>query len=214
MHALNIDFNSIEITEALEKYFSAARRFNALIEQQCQVADGVVREYAFWAMMVLYTYRLPSNWTHDKQPRVPIPVELTDDIARNIQMVLSGHIPKWMLHIRKAGAPPAHSRMIEDIGVAVAYKKLADAGQIKDRHSTKTITEAYGVTPKAVQNWMKEYSYAEPTDFFPAAAGDEERAMAIAEQLPKSGDFYRKWGRSPKTQRPFGKARRRPSAKS
>jgi hypothetical protein len=209
-----MDPELIEITNALENYFSAARRFNALIAQQRQVADNVVMGYAYWAMMALYTYRLPSNWTHDKQPIVPIPVELTDDIARNIQMVLSGHIPQWMLHIQKAGAPPAHPRMVEGIGVAVVYKKLVAGGQIKDRHPTKTITEAYGVTSKTVQNWMKEYSWATLADYFPNAQSDEARAILIAEQLSKSGDQYRQWGRGTKNPRPFGKAPRRPSAKS
>jgi hypothetical protein len=120
---VNIDFDSIEVTEALEKYFNAARCFNALIAQQCRVADNVVRECAYWAMMVLYTYRLPSNWTHEKQPKVPIPVELTDDIARNIQMVLAGHIPQWMLHIQKPGAPPAHPRMIDPICTVSAERR-------------------------------------------------------------------------------------------
>jgi hypothetical protein len=56
VRAVNIDFDSIEITEALEKYFNAARCFNALIAQQCQIADKVVKECAYRAMMVLSTY--------------------------------------------------------------------------------------------------------------------------------------------------------------
>jgi hypothetical protein len=211
---VNIDFDSIEITEALEKYFNAARCFNALIAQQCQVGDNLVRECAYWAMMVLYTYRLPSNWTHEKQPRVPIPVELTDDIARNIQMVLAGHIPQWMLHIQKPGAPPAHPRMVEDIGVAVAYKKLADGGQIKDRQSTKKISDLYGVSRKAVQKWLKEHSYIESSYFFQNAENDETRANLIADELPRAAERYRQWGRGPSNQRPFGKAQRRPRANS
>lgn len=52
--------------------------------------------------------------------------------------------------------------MRRDIGLAVAYKKLCDAGLISDHQSTKTISDMYGVTRRRVQNWMKEYGYSKP----------------------------------------------------
>jgi hypothetical protein len=209
-----MDSELSEIAQALENYLHVANSFNKLIAEQSAVPQELVKKCAYWAMMFLLKYRLPGNWTDDGKPRIPIPVTLAKDIAENIQRILQGHIPKWMLHLQKIGAPQTDPRGAEHIGLAVVYKRLAADGKIKDRRSTKTIAEAYGVTSKTVQNWMKEYSYAEPTDFFPAAAGDEARAMAIAKQLPKSGDQYRQWGRSPRNPRPFGKAQRRPSAKS
>jgi hypothetical protein len=209
-----MDGDEITIDSALAKYFEAASTYNDLLSSKGGVPENVVRECANWMMLFLYLYNQPENWTPENTPRVAIPPQLANDIARNLQMVLSGHIPQWMLHLQKQGAPQAHPRMAAGIGVAVAYKKLAAAGAIGDSQSTKTVSKLYGVSPRGVQNWMKEYSFCEPADFFPHAGNEADRATQIAAELPRAAASYREWGRGLANQRPFGKAGRRPRAKS
>jgi hypothetical protein len=202
-----------QIEVSLARYFSVAETFNDLVNRKQPVGSQTTKEVAHCAMMVFYAYNLPCNRTPDGQPRTPIPPQLANDVAYNIQQVLEGHIPKWMLESIRRGAPSANPRMRQIIGLAVAYKKLCDAGLISDRHSTKTIAELYGVSRKGVQDWIKEYAYAEPSDWFPDAADEAERANLIKEALPNAAERYRTWGRAPGNERPHGKARRRPSAK-
>jgi hypothetical protein len=202
-----------KIEESIALYLSAADKFNDLVHRKQPASPQSVRDVACHAMMVFYAYNLPCNRTSDGQPRIAIPSPLAQDVARNIQLILEGHIPRWMLHLVKPGAPSAHPRMRQEIGLAVAYKKLCDAGLISDRHSTKTISDMYGVTTRRVQHWMKEYGYSEPSLWFPDAAGEAERARLIQEALPNFAASYKQWGRAPGNARPYGKARRRPTAK-
>jgi hypothetical protein len=209
-----MDGDEITIDSALAEYFKAANTYNYLLSSKVMVPENVVRECAYWMMRFLYVYNQPENWISENTPRVAIPPQLADDIARNLQMVLSGHIPQWMLHLQKQGAPQAHPRMAAGIGVAVAYKKFAASGAIKDSHSTKTVAKLYGVSTRGVQNWMKEYPFCEPADFFPHAGNEADRAAQIAAELPRAAATYREWGRGAANPRPFGKAGRRPRAKS
>lgn len=212
VRAMNAD--KFTIGFALAKYLDAASAFKCQIQDKEQVSEQVVRDCAYWAMMALYSYGNEENWTADGCPRVALPPYFTRDIAYNLQLVLTGHIPQWMLHLQRQGAPQTHPRMAECIGLAVVYKKLAEAGEIKDSKSTKTISEAYGVSPRCVQGWVKEYSWVNASYFFPSAINEAERRSLIMASLQKAGAAYRDWGRGPANQRPHGKAKRRPSAKS
>src|SRR5262245_50623604 len=108
-------------------YFAAAARFNDLVHRKQPVSSRMTREVAYYAMRVFYAYNLPCNQKSDGGPRIEIPPQLAQDVARNIQLILEGHIPTWMLHLVKPGAPSAHPKMRQGIGLAVAYKKLCDA---------------------------------------------------------------------------------------
>jgi hypothetical protein len=201
---------TITAAAAADAYLEAAQRFNDEAAKG-KVSDSLVRECARLAMMALYTYQLPENWDGGG-PIVPLPVQLTNDIARNILVTLGGHIPTWMLHLQKTGAPRVDPKIAEKIGLAVAYKKLAAHGVIVDRQAAKTISGNFGVTRRQVQAWVKEYSWADPECFFPYSSSDRERASLIAADLPRAGEFYRDWGRGPKNPRPTGKAwKRRPT---
>jgi hypothetical protein len=203
-----------DIENCIAQYLDAARRWNNLIRDKQPVSLISTAEVAWCAMRVFSAYKMPSNLAPDGKPRVAIPIQLAADVARNIQRVLEGHIPPWMSDLTKRGSSRAHPRMREEIGFAVAYKKLCKAGLIDDRRSTKTISDLYGVTTRRVLDWMHEYSYAEPSDFCPAAKDEAGRAKLIQEKLPVYAAHYKQWGRSPRNARPHGKARHRPSAKS
>ena len=202
------------VKKAVDQYLAVAKTFNSLVLNRQPVHSQSVREPAWWAMMVLYGYCLPSNWAADGRPIVALPMELAHDIARNIQLVLAGHIPRWMTHLIKKGASETHPAISLRIGLAVAYKKLCDAGLLKDRTPTKTIARMYGVTRRAVQTWMKQYCFAEPSLWFPEAVDEAERAKLIEAALPETAAFYKDWGRAPANPRPFGKVGDRSHAKS
>ena len=202
-----------EMEQSVDQYFAAAKRYNNLIHHKQPVGAMTTRELARCAMNVFYAYKMPSNLTPDGKPRVSIPIQLAADVAYNLQQVLEGHIPSWMLVLQKPGAPFAHPKMRQDIGLAVAYKKLCDAGQISDSQSTKTVSDLYGVSTRRVQMWMKEYSFSEPSDWVLAGTDDAVRNRLIQDALPNCAARYKECGRGPSNARPHGKARRRLSAK-
>ena len=204
----DIDFG---LDEALAHYYRLAEDMNKRIEAPQEIADEDVRDLAYAAAFALRTYNLPNNW-NGNQPIIPLPQYLVSDIARHIQILAGGHIPQWMLHIQKKGRGEADPNVKQWIGLAVAYKKLCERGVIKDKSSTKTITDLYGISRRRVQNWVKD-DLSEPELWFPEATDDAHRAELIKQNLPEYGEKYRLWGNGPKNANPIGKAEHRRGAK-
>ncbi len=202
---------SDEARDAIALYFQWAKRLNDLLQNKQPVPQDLVRDVALSAAQVLYAYNIPSNW-RDARPVEPIPPGLAEDIGRHIQLICSGHIPQWILHLQKKGAPPGDPRMKRDIAIAVVYKKLVTRRLINDNKSTAKIANMYKVSRRQVQNWMHEYAYAKPEDFYPEATSDADRAEKISDALHSASARYREWGRGTSNPKPFGKAKPRPSA--
>jgi hypothetical protein len=97
-----MDAQEIKIEEALEMYYRAAKEFNSLFPGL--VPYEVVRDLFVSILLVLNGYRSKDNW-NDGRPIITIPSEMALDLAENIDSVLGGHIPRWMLHMQKRGAP-------------------------------------------------------------------------------------------------------------
>ena len=205
--------DELEVQQAISGYLLAAGRFNDLVNRKEEVSSKAVRDVAWFAAAVFYTYNLPSNWQPDGRPRIPIPRQLARGCREEYSAGSVGQHPTWMLHLTSKGAPAADPVMRRGIGVAVAYLKLCSAGHLRDKHPTKTIADRFGVSRRCVQGWEKEYEYSEPSDWFPQAADEAERARLISAALPKAAGRYRQWGRGPKNPRPHGKAHRRLGAK-
>lgn len=197
-----------EITTAINEYLLLAEVYNKLVKQKQPVPLPLVRDIAVRAAQVFRAYTLPKNWFGER-PTVTIPLQMADDVARQIELICKGHIPKWMIDLQRKGAPPCDPKMRRDIGIAVAYKKLCESGVVRDRRATSTVADAYGVSNRQVQNWMQEYSDTEPGDFFPDASSDEDRAQRIANALHEASARYKEWGRGPNNTKPLGKAKRR-----
>jgi hypothetical protein len=203
-----------ELEFAIELYRCRAAEINALIQQQAPVPSEVVRDVALAAALTLRAYCLPNNWNGPtaETARRPLPPELASAIARHIQVLCGGHIPHWILHLQRRGAPSVDPTVRTWQGFAVAYIKMSKQGLIADRSPTARIGSLYGVTRRTVQNWCRDLD-CEITDFFPYAANDRERADLIIVAMKSSAEKYRLWGGGPSNPKPFGKGRQRPRAK-
>jgi hypothetical protein len=206
------------INQAILEYYEVATMVNEELKAKREISDVLIRAMALRACMVLRAYCLPENWPdrdrgHEAgSPLVPLPLQLAEDVARHIYMLANGHIPQWMLHLQKTGSATADPRMQQNIGLALAYKSLCEAGRIRNTKPVKTISDAYGVSRRAVQQWAKQYP-TDPSLWFPQALTEEERAQMILAEMPIAAGRYREWGRAPKNARPFGKVSRRLRAK-
>lgn len=78
-----------------------------------------------------------------------------------------------------------------DIWIAVLYKNAVARGQINDRRSTKTVSEAYGVEEETVRGWVKKqnkiYTLLDSLDLEPDPPIDELRPL-----LEATGKRYQK----------------------
>jgi hypothetical protein len=203
--------NPPKAADALALWFEGARAWNELVNAQRPVPHDLTREVAVRALVFVTAYYQPDNWVNDA-PIVSFPVQLSKDIARNLQLIAMGHIPNWILALQKQGAPRVDPKVAEWIGLGLAYRDACEKGFIQDKAHTKTVAELYGVSRTAIQGWAKKY----PSDFrlfFTFARSDEERAELIRADLPRAAHEYVNWGRGPANPRPFGKATRRRRAK-
>lgn len=202
------------MSAALEIYNAHIEAYNRKIQSREAVSSELVRATARAMALVLASYCLPENWRgeYGSSPKIPLPPQIAGDIARNIHIICDGHIPKWILHLQKRGTAPVDPRVREWQGYAIAYVELCKAGLIKNRAPTGTVAKIFGVTVRAVQNWVKNID-AEPSDFFPEAINEADRASLIADKVRWAGEQYRIWGPGHQTAHPFGKGRKRPRAK-
>ena len=127
-----MDDQEVKIEEALEMHFRDAKEFNSLVGGR--VPYEVLRDLHVSALLVLNGYCRKDNW-NDGRPIIPIPPEMALDLAEDIDSVLGGHIPSWMLHMQRRGAPKRYPAMMRDIETAVLYHPLSE------RRLSKTETQ-------------------------------------------------------------------------
>ena len=106
-----MDDEEVKIEEALEMYYRAAEEFNSLLPGL--VPYEVVLALRVSALLVLNGYCHKDNW-NDGRPIITIPRGMALDLAEDIDSVLEGHIPRWMLHMQKRGAPKRYPAMERD----------------------------------------------------------------------------------------------------
>jgi hypothetical protein len=190
-----MDAQEVKIEEALKMYYRDAEEFNSLWGGW--VPYEVVRDLHVSALLVLQAYRRKDNW-NDGRPIIPIPPEMALDLAEDIASALGGHIPKWMLHMQRRGAPKSYPAMVRDIETAVLYHKLSERGIIEDRTPTKTVADKFGVSRRAVQQWIYQ---APPSIFrtrFPDCVGDDTAlAILVTAEFPMAADRYAAHRRPP-----------------
>lgn len=201
-----------EAEAALHSYRVAACEWNKLVLARKPVPDTLTREVAAQAAIFISAYNLPSNWTDDSTPVVHLPPDLAATIARNLQQIIGGHIPEWILSLQKKGAPTNKPKAAQWIGIALAYVDACTKDFIEDPAPIKNITEQFGVTRQAYYEWKKIYP-SDMNNFFPQATSEQGRAESIKAEVKKAAKLYKAWGRGPTNERPHGKAKRRTRVK-
>lgn len=108
---------------------------------------------------------------------------------------LSGELAKGIVPdlIRDAasasnGRPNTHYER-KDIANAIFYKQACEGGLIRDRRSTKTVSDTYGVAKRTVQRWMND------SDALCDGFAKPKTAKAIEQQMRANGKRYDKIGR-------------------
>ena len=183
-----MDAQEVKIEEALEMYSRDAEEFKSLLPGL--VPYEVVLALRVSALLVLNGYCHKDNW-NDGKPIITIPRGMALDLAEDIDSVLGGHIPRWMLHMQKRGAPKRYPARERDIETAVLYHALSKRGIIEDQNPTKTVADKFGVSRRAVQQWIEE---APPRIFrtrFPDCVGDDTAlAIRVKAEFPMAADRY------------------------
>ena len=183
-----MDAQEVKIEEALEMYYRDAEEFNSLFGGW--VPYEVVRDLHVSLLLVLNSYCRKDNW-NDGRPIIPIPPEMALDLAEDINSVLGGHIPKWMLHMQRRGAPKHYPAMMRDIETAVLYHALSESGIIEDRTPTKTVADKFGVSRRAVQQWIEQIHQSIFRTRFPDCVGDDTAlAIRVKAEFPMAADRY------------------------
>jgi hypothetical protein len=136
-----MDDQEVKIEEALELYYRAAEEFNSLLGGS--VPYEVVRDLRVSALLVLHGYRHKDNW-NDRRPIITIPPEMALDLAEDIDSVLRGHIPSWMLHMQRRGAPKRYPAIDRDIETAVLYHALSERGIIETEPQPRPLPISLG----------------------------------------------------------------------
>jgi len=182
-----MDAQEVKIEEALELYSRAAKVYNSFLGRW--VPYEVVLRLRLSALLVLNGYCRKDNW-NDRRPIIPIPPGMALDLAEDIDSVLGGHIPSWMLHMQRRGAPKRYPAMVRDIETAVLYHALSERGIIEDRTPTKTVADKFGVSRRTVQQWRKETSPRIFRTRFPDCVGDTALAIQVTAEFPMAADRY------------------------
>ena len=183
-----MDAQEVKIEEALELYSRAAKVYNSLLGRW--VPYEVVLHLRLSALLVLNGYCRKDNW-NDGRPIIPIPPGMALDLAEDIDSVLGGHIPSWMLHMQRRGAPKRYPAMERDIETAVLYHTLSGRGIIEDRNPTKTVAGKFGVSRRAVQQWIDQIPQSIFRTRFPDCVGDDTAlAIRVKAEFPMAADRY------------------------
>ena len=185
--------------------FEQAKRAYAavMVEGSKQAQRTAARQLWESIAITCVCYARPLNWpdglpsdaaTIERVPRRAMPPALARLLSQWAQQLMVGQMPLVMLDVKgpgRAGKGP-HERQYQI--TAVSYILSVRAGLIQDPHPVKTTANAFCVTNRAVQGWLKEYFYVGPDDF-----GPPER---LIKAFKKASDIYRVNGRGAKASGP------------
>ena len=191
------DPSNISVLGAYRLYKRMAKLVAISFKKEGHVPRELTSQLFHHANLVLTAYCHPSNRNNDGGPREAIPVEFAHTIAEQVRWILSGKLPDPIADLIQRGAPGIAPQERRDIGIAVAYMKLAEAGEIDDQAPVTNIAKLFGVDPETPRRWKnknKKYRHVEPTDFFPGVT-PEERIHLIEDEIIRAAKRYRSGGR-------------------
>ena len=192
-----VDPSDISVSSAYRLYKRMAKLVAISFKKEGHVPRELTSQLFHHANLVLTAYCHPSNWNIDGGPREAIPVEFAHTIAEQVRWILSGKLPDPIADLIQRGAPGIAPQERRDIGIAVAYMKLAESSEIDDQAPVTTIAELFGVTPRTPGRWKnKKYCHVEPTDFFPGVT-PEERVHLIEDEIINAARRYIGGGHGP-----------------
>jgi hypothetical protein len=143
--------------------------------------------------VLLHMYTRTSNWPNgqDAPPLHHLPWPLMHILAEEAFHLANGTVTDLTSGVMAKGAPPPGPQETMDRGIAVRYVREAKAGRVADSTPVKTVSEAFGVTRRTVQDWVKWLSDCdEPAAFV--------KAENLTEALGAAGIRYQRAGRSHK----------------
>ncbi len=133
----------------------------------------------------------------DRTAEAFVPPEFALRLAGISGYLAAGILPEPVAITVKHGRSRMGPSERRDIGIAVAYRRAAEARmvhngislRIEDRAPVKTITDAYGVKPNTVRDWCRKFQ--------PAFLGVGDATPEILRSLmQQAGARYRSAGRS------------------
>ena len=90
----------------------------------------------------------------------PLPIEMQMDLAFSFEELVTGNQPELLTVLRGPGKPdPTLKRYLRK--EAIRYLRWVSDGHINDKTPLKTVARSFGVTAKAVEIWIKDFSETE-----------------------------------------------------
>ncbi len=121
-------------------------------EHVSQEKKDAVREW--WRLVngILWMFvRTRAQHNHELQP---FPAYTLGRLANIAEEISNGNVPSLISDARKGGRALWRAER-HHIAYGIAYIEAVREGKIIDKSPNKTVRQAYNVTAKAVQNWMK-----------------------------------------------------------
>ena len=138
--------------ELEEDAFQRCCRLDASNQEASDEKKRAVREW--WSLVngVLWMF-VRTRAQHDCE-LTPFPAYTLGRLANIAEEISNGNIPSFVMDARKGGRALWRSER-HHIAFGIAYIEAVREGKIADPSPNKTVRQAYNVTAKAVQNWMK-----------------------------------------------------------
>lgn len=157
--------------------------------------ESIAKTCAYYAHPLNWPDGLPGDAaTIERLPRRAMPPGIARLLSRWSQQLMVGKMPGVMLDVKGPGRPGKGPHELQYQTTAVSYILSVRAGLIQDPHPVKTTANAFCVTNRAVQGWLKEYSFVGSDAF-----GPPER---LTKAFKKAADIYRVYGRGAKASGP------------
>lgn len=142
-----------KLLEQEEKAFTRSCDLDNTTSDKSDKKSEAVREWWSIANAVLWMFtRTRAQLDHELQP---FPAVVFGRLANIAEEISNGIIPTFVDDARKGGRPMYRAER-HHIAYAVFYIEAAKRGEIEDNSPNKTVRQAYNVTAKAVQGWVRK----------------------------------------------------------
>jgi hypothetical protein len=172
--------------ELLEEEAALRQQMHAT-NQYADEAPDIEANRAWWACAakVLMRYR----WALETSPSPsPLPIGMVAFLHVVALHFSTGNVAEFVELVVAANRPKDSPLKTDYIGWATAYLRLVKEGVILNKHHTKTVSEAYGVTKPTVQKWAQ----AELPDDFSLLPDLLRRPDYVERRMRESGEYYRR----------------------
>jgi hypothetical protein len=201
------------VPEAFADFEEGLRAYNVWLDR-CRNATPprvvplrVTKALYSRASIVMIAYYDVSNWPEGPgaNPRHPFPPSLAQRISDQMRLLIVG-IGRGPIDdlLRQRGNRANGPQELRAQGWAAAYVGAAKAGIINNGKYTKTVAEAFNVSKRAVERWIKgqQKQGIAWRDILPLGMTDDEIPAFLTSRIQEVGREYVEKGRYASPRKP------------